>query len=1079
MLTIKPNVYGLAFLDAQGGMVSVEGNPASAQPTLPTAQAFATEHQFDAHFTGYGILHPDYCTAGDPSVVGVQVQPFTALSPELPRLTKGILAFFDKSDQAQRATIPAGADVFARLTPHHVVGTIIAIDVDNPQHAKWNDVSLLNSAPLFEAAGRKDPLLAKPSLWYTTSGGCRYVWFLSHPIPVEGPGGLEDIMRGMVAAACLAGVGADTNCKDWTRLFRFPRVRRADKPNAEARTQEQPYFRMSWGCVDASLRQMDVPAEVIAYPASAFRPLSQMAEAEFTVNDVSLGFLHVFRGRIGRDPGESRSGMANIRIGDVNTNENEVKAELYQVLPNGTITTKPTANAVRAKHIIEGLANPKSKDRKPLAAAQSAVERLYQGRLLFANEVDGSGWHDGAYALAANVCYCLRNELGEHEGAMTPQFIFALLFDPARNANNKRQVDGRPDARSEDTVRRELWSIVASNYRRYRFQRDITQQEKDEEERSQVADTEAQSMAQSLAENLIKAQLMNMVIDSIPGEREREEARARSPDPSARNSWASAWVNANWRKYLILSCPKQGRAVLSVLPGNHVAYSKLGESDEGLYTMIRECGHNLISDLKPAKDPGDMPSLIPVPQIMRECGSQCTMAYSRTIPYPTMRVVKAPDGAQVTYVARAEGMRTDIEPVFHPGVDTWLHAMAGESFEKVKDWLACFVRIDEPIAGLYLEGAPGVGKGMLSEALQNLTEAKMAAPFSQVIDQFQDTMIRTPFILGDEEGSSANGSTRSPMNLYKKIITGEFNTCNPKGKPPVRIEGYWRLLFTANNDKLLEWKGDVNEMDMGAMIVRTLHVMCDEATAKTFLDSIGGKAGTKGWPEKEIPQHIMWLTQNHKVIPGTRLLVEGVRSGYHDNMAVNTGGTHLLLEAVQQLLSQDTANTQEAVLQCKKHHITHEWSISVELTALRSYMLKMFKDDNTLKVPQRNRLKESIKTMSLKKEPVSTHWQIGSRKRVYVRVWPIDLRYLLKSLRNGNYPFDLRPGMPKECWEALAPADIRAEVENGSEPHHAPPALRPPPPPPIQFPAASAFGNSGLLPPPPRPAPPWPTKTKD
>ncbi len=240
-------------------MISIDGHSVVAHPSYPTAQAFATEHPFDAHFTCYGILHPDVVRSIEPGPIGAAACPLSALSPELPRLTKGSLAFFDTSDVAARATIPEGAGPFARITPYHVVGTVIAIDVDNPYHAKWTETTLADSAAVFERAGKANPLFAAPSLWYTTSGGCRYVWFLEHPVPVEGPGGLEDLMRGMVAAACIAGINADPACKDWTRLFRFPRVRREDKANSEQRTQEQPYFRMSWGRVDTNARERDLP----------------------------------------------------------------------------------------------------------------------------------------------------------------------------------------------------------------------------------------------------------------------------------------------------------------------------------------------------------------------------------------------------------------------------------------------------------------------------------------------------------------------------------------------------------------------------------------------------------------------------------------------------------------------------------------------------------------------------------------------------------------------------------------------------------------------------------------------------
>ncbi len=819
---------------------------------------------------------------------------------------------------------------------------------------------------------------------------------------------------------------------------------------------------------------------VMVFPASIFRPLSQMAEAEFDVSDLARKSAHDFRGRIGRDPGESRSGMANIRIGEVAANDNEIKAELYQLSPAGLpIITKPTANAVRARQLIEGLANPKSKERKPLAAAQSAMERLYQGRLFFAREGDMSGWHDGAYTLAANVCYCLRNELGEHEGGMTPQFIFALLYDPAQNANNKRLEGGLPGARPLDVMITELWGIVKSVYRRHRFQRDITDREREEEERAKVATVDAQGIEKTEAENLIKTQLKEWFIDSTPGEREKQQARDQNPSGHVNEfTRIDEWVSANWFKYLALDCQGQGRAVLSLRPGGKVTYSQLMTGEHGIYIGIRDCGHHLIQDTRPPLKPGDPASLLPVAQILRECGSQCEYHMSRIITCPLVKMTRSEDQVRVTYVAKAAGMRTDIEPVFHPGVDAWLHALAGPSFEKLKDWLACYPKIESPIAGLYLQGAPGLGKGMLGIALKRLTESGIAAPFHQVIDQFQDTMVKTPFVWGDEETSSSQNSPKSVMNMCKKLVTGEFDNLNAKSKSMASIDGHWRVLFTANSDKLLDWKGDVNESDMGAITVRMLHILCDADATRAFLDSIGGRAGTVGWPERHIPQHIMWLAKTREIVPGNRLLVEGVRSAYHDSLAVNTTSTDLLVRTLGNIFKEDI-NKFPGLVGVHKHGVTRQWAVYVNLGKLRSVMVSMFKDDNTVRVPQQRQLKDSIKTLCAnpKLESTPTHVRVGS-KVVSMRMWSINAEKLVGTLEANEHECDLRQGFGAEAWEQLIPQDMRLRIEGRTD-SSMPPPLPPPQraPEPIRFPMMMGSSNAPP-PPPPRPAPPWPVTTK-
>jgi len=142
--------------------------------------------------------------------------------------------------------------------PHTLRIECFFADVDNPGHALWTDDTLAEaraSDPYHEA-------LATAGLYYT-SGGRRIVQPLEKPILV---GEAEPYIKAWLTSLERASLAVDHNCRDWTRHFRLPYVRREGLKHTQIPD-----------CLDLSRMRPVVPpeptenAELAAIPTSRNR----------------------------------------------------------------------------------------------------------------------------------------------------------------------------------------------------------------------------------------------------------------------------------------------------------------------------------------------------------------------------------------------------------------------------------------------------------------------------------------------------------------------------------------------------------------------------------------------------------------------------------------------------------------------------------------------------------------------------------------------------------------------------------------------------------------------------------------
>jgi len=109
-----------------------------------------------------------------------------------------------------------------------------AIDVDLPGHREWTDADRAE----FVETVRTQPLLQQAGIYFSQHGW-RAIWPLEVPIPARYA---DSYLSQFIAHVRDLGIPADEQCKDWTRMFRLPNVRRESDDGAYRSTAEVSDF---------------------------------------------------------------------------------------------------------------------------------------------------------------------------------------------------------------------------------------------------------------------------------------------------------------------------------------------------------------------------------------------------------------------------------------------------------------------------------------------------------------------------------------------------------------------------------------------------------------------------------------------------------------------------------------------------------------------------------------------------------------------------------------------------------------------------------------------------------------------
>lgn len=998
---------GFAQLNAQGLMVSLDGIPTKAHPIVPFATAFGSEFGVDAHCTCYAARHRDT----------------KAVEVTMPRMTIDGLGFL------------AGPNVPPDLSVE-VYGHLIALDVDLPGHTDWTDSERERVRQEFNIYVDRFPLLATPTVFYTTAHGYRLVWALSEPVTIYGARGLADLLGGLIATAVIAGLEVDPICKDWGRLFRLPMVRRADIGKPAHQSNTQPYFRASWGRVDFDVQE-SAPAQAAVFHPSAFRGLSEYTPGEFTHSPAAKRLAEKLGGRIGSVIRPIASTIGDIVVGDM---PNPGEVQMYTKTSGGNLSRYK----LRMKMRLKALATPPLGKVNPFAWLQPYAEFAY--RVLFDEqplydgaERGGQGLHEGIGRLAIALCKCLRGDLGMQPGNVTAQELDAVCLDVARQVNKLRIP---PE--SDESLHVEVWKLVTYHFKVYCHHALAAEQEKNDLKEVEEMRAATHIASDTIRDKKIQDQLLSWTqLEAAPGADIPRDVRD--------------WVTKGWRKMLIISDEKYGRSVLQFTPTGKLVYSQPVTKIPDVLTAIRESGHPIIK-------PQELDPKTGVPNgkfmsesaLMFEFGTTAqSVDHSRLIENSVLRIIRVGESLKPVLRLALPGMKKSIPPKYDPLVAEWLSYLGGELPEKLLDWLACYPRIDRATCGLYIQGDQGIGKGLLGQALAYMTMLGKYAKFQAILESFQDTMFNSPLLWGDEDATTSARSTKSVMNAYKQVVSGDYNDINPKGKTQTQIEGHWRVFITSNSDEFIKMDEDLSETHLGAVIVRTLHIRANSKKCADFLDRIGAReskrtgddgddeyiesgSGTYRWVEEAIPRHITWLAQNREVKAGRRFLVEGVRTDFHESLLLNTATSVHVLRGLAKLLRSHQQNHLAVVIQ--------DGQVYVSVDGLLDAIIAQPTFDKTLKLAQRGVLR-TVKRMAAGTDREGIWIKTGAGKGHTRRMWRLEKGELWRSL--NRVEDNLRTTLGDETWRLLAPANEIAQADEDEIKFNGAPRIMPPTSPPI------------------------------
>ena len=223
--------------------------------------------------------------------------------------------------------------------------------------------------------------------------------------------------------------------------------------------------------------------------------------------------------------------------------------------------------------------------------------------------------------------------------------------------------------------------------------------------------------------------------------------------------------------------------------------------------------------------------------------------------------------------------RRAVKPVYHEEIDRWLRLMPAREHhvEMFLDWLSTITNLDRMSAALYLSGPKSTGKSLLVGGAARLW-IHGASNLRHVFSRFNDSLLRCPLVNADELWRKQDTNICGEL---RELVGNMAHQIEQKGRDVATLEGAVRLIITANNETLLNTKGNgyQNTMEREATIERILHVPTQTAAAD-YLKTIPGR-----WKWRDnnlIAEHLLWLKQeraqgviDRALEQGHRFLIQG------------------------------------------------------------------------------------------------------------------------------------------------------------------------------------------------------------
>lgn len=326
-----------------------------------------------------------------------------------------------------------------------------------------------------------------------------------------------------------------------------------------------------------------------------------------------------------------------------------------------------------------------------------------------------------------------------------------------------------------------------------------------------------------------------------------------------------------------------------------------------------------------------------------------------------------PNRSGGTLYEAACAVRRDITPREHPDVHRWLTLLGGEHAETLLDWLATVTDLSRPTCALYLQGVPGVGKGLFASGVSALW-GDARTSYENVVSGFNESLTQCPVVFADEalptEKAQFSAVLRSLVGERERVLTRKY-------MPASTVIGAVRLIIGANNENALRLRESLTQDDLAAIAERILHIYAG-SNVKNYLESVDTSEWVRradGGPGK-IPEHLLWLRDSRAVTPGSRFLVSGRMTDFHAGLTLSAGINEDVLAALAHWFARGQADPGLAV--------GAPGEVWVSTTALRSRWATL----TGAPPPTESQIAESLRALSIRTERIRL--PTGARPRVLV-----------------------------------------------------------------------------------------------
>ena len=381
-------------------------------------------------------------------------------------------------------------------------------------------------------------------------------------------------------------------------------------------------------------------------------------------------------------------------------------------------------------------------------------------------------------------------------------------------------------------------------------------------------------------------------------------------------------------------------------------------------------------------------------------------------------------------------LRQDIAPIRDARAEAWLLALCGDdanTFRHLQRWLARAVMLDRPLGALYLSGPKGCGKSLFGQGLARMwgPELKGAPPvaYAEAAGRFQSNRLTTPVLLADEAKLGAPGMTEAEKgDLFRTIVSSRDHDVEQKHVDAFRLEGYQRIVISANNDTGLQFNGDLTRQDILAIADRVSYISISDAAAEratqlmyALTDELGEgdyMAGVDVLQERVLPEYFLWCAENIAPL-ATRFGTWD--SGQADRIVVKMGQTEPMMSTIAQVICnnadmRDMSNPEQAVFYHERHGA---WYVRSRVLELQWDEVFGHNATNPSRKPRADRFMDGLRVICLGDD--SKNVKVGP---TVVKVYELDIERLVRFMVSSNHGGDMPAA---DIWAAMGGPALTVE----------------------------------------------------